>query len=50
MTLPLVSPDCVDTEDMNFEDPFVPGLAQSGTTAHSVNKNHHSNTSNGQHF
>ena len=46
VTLLLVSPDGVDTEDMNFEDPLVPGQAQSGTTAHLV-KNHHSNTNNG---
>lgn len=36
MSLLLVSPDDVDTEDMNLEDPLVPGQAQSGTAAHLV--------------
>ena len=36
VSLLLASPDGVDTEDMNFEDPLVPGQAQSGTAAHLV--------------
>lgn len=30
----LVSPYCIDAEDVNCEDPFIPRRGQSGTTAH----------------
>lgn len=46
----LVSRHCTDAEDMNCDDLFNPRWGRSGTTAHSTNKNHHSNTKNGQHF
>lgn len=36
VSLLLVCPDGVDTEDMNYEDPLVPGQARSGTAAHLV--------------
>lgn len=50
MSLSLVSSYYVYTEDMNFDDPLRPELSQSGTIIHSVNKNHHNNINNGQHF
>jgi len=46
----LVSPYCIDAEDANCDDPFIPRRGQSGTTSRSVSEHYHSNTNNGQQF